>query len=121
MSARSSEPCLECGDNLEINEAGVSFPIFGRTVGIKPRFESQTRMVYVCAECCLAVAMGRTPQPSKPLSRAIFYAIQEMTASDNAAIVIAAWQQLRRRMELPAVPVPMIEGEVVNQRALKAG
>jgi hypothetical protein len=115
MPARDVQPCLECMEAIETNEAALSFNVFGRTVGIQHRVTSETRVVYVCVECALSVAMGKAPRPTKPLSQLIYAVICEMTAG-NAAVVIAAWQQLRKRMNLPPceVTMPMItEGEII--------
>lgn len=115
MPARDIQPCLECMDAIETNEAALSFNVFGRTVGIQHRITSETRTVYICVGCALAVAMGKAPRPTKPLSQLVYQIICEMTAG-NAAVVLAAWQQLRKRMNLPPVEVtfPQItEGEIL--------
>lgn len=122
MPARDIQPCLECMEAIETNEAALSFNVFGRTVGIEHRITSPTRTVYVCVECALAVAMGKAPRPTKPLSQLIYQIICEMTAG-NAAVVIAAWQQLRKRMNLPPVDVTLptiTEGEIVLPKQLKS-
>lgn len=114
MPARDIQPCLECMEAIETNEAALAFNVFGRTVGIQHRVTSEARNVYVCVECALAVAMGKAPRPTKPLSQLIYVIICEMTAS-NATVVIAAWQQLRKRLNLPTVEVNLpqiVEGDV---------
>jgi hypothetical protein len=100
MPARTTEPCIRCREQIEISDAAVIFRISGRSAGIQNRLESGFRQVYICVECAIAIAMGDEPPKTQPLNMIAYEIICEMTA-ESPAIVIAAWQQLRKRLELP--------------------
>ncbi len=122
MPARAAEPCIRCKDLVEINLAAVAFRGAVRTVGIQPRLESEQRQVYVCVECAIAIAMGDEPPKSQPLNMMAYELICQMTA-ENPAIVVAAWQQLRKRLQLPPISPNFAEGEILapERAALRAG
>ncbi|MBV9179859.1 MAG: hypothetical protein JO356_00990 [Acidobacteria bacterium] len=88
----------------------MALRIDGRTVGIQPRRQSDQKQAYLCVECAIAIAMGRIEPPrTQPLTMVAHSIICEMVANDPS-IVVAAWKQLRKRLELPAsVAFPEIE------------
>jgi len=111
MVARNAEPCIRCKESVEINQAAVAIRASCRSVGIQPRVESELRQVYVCVGCSIAIAMGDEPPKTQPLNMLAYEMICQMTAT-NPAIIIAAWQQLRKRLELPPVSPNFNEVEI---------
>jgi hypothetical protein len=77
----------------------------------------------MCIECCVELAMGKVPPPSQPLTLQAHELISRMTGK-NPALIISAWQQLRERLELPAVNFgrALTDGEILPPAPrLKAG
>jgi len=104
MAARTTEPCIRCRGMVEISQAAITVRANCRSVGVQPRLESELRQVYVCVECAIAIVMGDEPPKTQPLNMLVYELICQMTA-ESPAIIVAAWQQLRKRMQLPpAVP-----------------
>jgi hypothetical protein len=117
MPARQSAPCILCRETLEICDAGATFTLMGRLVGVPdmPQLyaafgipdppKSESGQVYMCVECCVDFAMGKIPPPSQALY-VLAYEIMSRMVGKNPAIIVSAWQELRERVELPPVNLP---------------
>jgi hypothetical protein len=112
MAARTTEPCIRCKEMVEISQAAITVRANCRSVGIQPRIESELRQVYCCVECSIAIVMGDEPPKSQPLNMLVYELICQMTA-ESPAIIVAAWQQLRKRMQLPPVTPNFAEIEIL--------
>lgn len=117
MPARQSAPCILCRQTLDTNEAGASFTVMGRLVGVPemPQLyqafgipdppKSESGQCYMCIECCVDFAMGKIPPPTQALY-VLAYEIMSRMVGKNPAILVSAWQELRGRIELPPANVP---------------
>jgi len=126
MPARSPAPCILCRQTIEISDAGAAIqmnlrlvgvtdlPNLCRALGIPTPSSSECGQCYMCIECCVELAMGKIPPPTQPLSLLAHELISRLTGK-NPAVIITAWQQLRERIELPAVNfgLALAEGEVL--------
>jgi len=97
---------------VEISQSAITVRAHCRSVGVQPRLESELRQVYVCVECAIAIVMGDEPPKSQPLNMLVYELICQMTA-ESPAIIVAAWQQLRKRLQLPPVTPNFSEVEVL--------
>jgi len=124
MPARPDEsPCILCREIIETNRAGLSFPLFGRTVGIEPFYKSETCTVYVCVECCVGIASNRVEFPrNRPLYEVVHGIVKEAVAQ-CPGFLLDFWNQLRKNMELPRMGIAeLTQGEIIPpEKRLKAG
>lgn len=132
MPARQSAPCILCRQTLEISDAGATFTLMGRLVGIPemPRLyeafgipdppKSESGQVYLCVECCVDFAMGKIPPPTQ-LLYVLAYEIMSRMVGKNPAIIVSAWQALRERVELPPANLSRAlgQGEILSPKRLK--
>jgi hypothetical protein len=134
MPARQAAPCILCRQTLEISDAGATFTIMGRLVGVPemPQLyqafgipdppKSESGQVYMCVECCVDFAMGKIPPPTQALY-VLAYELMSLMVGKNPAILVSAWQELRKRVELPRASLSRTLGEGVvlpPPRALKS-
>lgn len=124
MPARQAAPCILCRQTLEICDAGATFTLMGRLVGVPdmPQLyqafgipdppKSESGQVYMCVECCVDFAMGKIPPPTQALY-ILAYEIMSRMVGKNPAIIVSAWQELRERVELPPVDLSRALGEGV--------
>jgi hypothetical protein len=116
MAAREEQPCVRCRRDLETNQIGVCFPMYARTVGIQPRFQSESHMAYVCVECAIGIAGGMIEFPKGQPLYAIAHLIVRDVVAQNPAFIIAFWKSLREKMGLPPMMIPAkgdLSGEVL--------
>lgn len=124
MPARQACPCVLCRQTVETNEAAITITMMVRTVGIADAPKSESGQLYMCVDCATALALGRVPPPSQPLTLMAHQLISLMTGKDPA-IILAAWHELRRTLDLPPANVRMVpaltEGEIIPppRRALQ--
>lgn len=116
MAARDEQPCFICLGEIDSNEAGISFPMFGRTVGIQPRFQSESRLAYVCVDCCIGISAGAIEVPrGKPLYMIAYQIVKDVVAQ-NPAFIVEFWKNLRKKAGLPPMLIPSagdLPGEIL--------
>jgi len=84
--------CLRCNRELEPGVKSVAVYMFAQTVGVRPRQKSSAQRICFCAQCCVSLAMG--PSPEGALNMAAWQMIREVVGSDPA-ITEAAWHDLQ--------------------------
>ena len=106
MSARDEQVCVRCRSTIESNEAAITLPMFGRTVGIQPRYQSESRMAYVCVECAIGIAGGMIEFPRSQPLYAVAHEIVRDVVAQNPGFIVEFWKNLRREVGLPPMVIP---------------
>jgi hypothetical protein len=84
--------CLRCNRELEPGVKSVAVYMFAQTVAVRPRQKSSAQRVCFCAQCCVSLAMG--PTPDGALNMAAWQMIREIVGADPA-LTEAAWHDLQ--------------------------
>lgn len=106
MAARDEQLCVRCRAVIESNETAITLPMFGRTVGIQPRYQSDTRMAYVCVECAIGIAGGLIEFPRSQPLYAVAHEIVRDVVAQNPQFIIEFWKNLREKVGLPPMVIP---------------
>jgi hypothetical protein len=101
MPARTSAPCLRCGDDVEINNSTIQICQFCRTAGIEEAVRSPQDQVSCCSGCAIAIAKGDEPPKTQSLNRLAYHQIRYILAN-SPAMYMKAWMELRKSLGLPA-------------------
>jgi hypothetical protein len=84
--------CLRCNRELEPGVKSVAVYMFAQTVAVRPRQKSSAQRVCFCAQCCVSLAMGPTPEGA--LNMAAWQMIREIVGADPT-LTEAAWHDLQ--------------------------
>jgi hypothetical protein len=84
--------CLRCNRELEPGAKSVAVYMFAQTVAVRPRQKSSAQRVCFCAQCCVSLAMGPTPEGA--LNMAAWQMIREIVGADPT-LTEAAWHDLQ--------------------------
>jgi len=121
MPARQASPCVLCREIVDVNDAAITLTVMIRTVGIREDdSSSESGQGYMCADCATSFALGKIPPPSQPLTMLAHQLISRKVAK-GPSVLIAAWQRLRRSLEMPPAHFQISEGEVMPPSKRLAG